>query len=291
MFRYFRKPFCEVFDFLSATHAEAQAWVWWKSDSFDWFLLSVTPQTPLSTSPERFRILWLWMFELSLILFSCFPAPTLPFLLVLIGIRHQLSRLIWLFFFLLSLSNLFLPVWFFRSLISCPLSSNSSLHCFNIYSFQLGFFSFVYDVFHFSPNEILLIYSFHTFCIFWHSHILTLTIITIIFIVLFLLMYILLIIITIIICTVFGHLLYKSSHFSHHSLNGLSPATTSSCSHSSSPSPLSILLGGPAFLPGFSRPQCENWRWRGRRWRRDNHWSRPQSVFLVTNCRASLSSC
>lgn len=99
------------------------------------------------------------------------------------------------------------------------------------------------------------------------------------------------IIITIIICTVFGHFLYKSSHFSHHSLIGLSPATTSSCSHSSSPSPLSILLGGPAFLPGFSRPQCENWRWRGRRWRRDNHWSRPQSVFLVTNCRASLSSC
>lgn len=140
MFRYFQKPFCEVFDFLSATHAEAQAWVWWKSDSYDWFLLSVTLQTPLSTSPERFRILWLWMFQFSLIPFSCFPAPTLPFLLVLIGIRHQLSRLIWLFFFLLSLSNLFLPVWFFQSLISCPLSSNSSLHRFNIYSFQLGFF-------------------------------------------------------------------------------------------------------------------------------------------------------
>lgn len=158
MFRYIRKPFCEVFDFLSATHTEVQAWVWWKNDSFDWFLLSVTPQTPLSTSPERFRILWLWMFELSLIPFSCFPAPTFPFLLVLIGIRHQLSRLIWLFFFLLSLSNLFLPVWFFQSLISCPLSSNSSLHRFNISSFQLFFFffSFVDDVFHFSPNEILL---------------------------------------------------------------------------------------------------------------------------------------
>lgn len=91
-------------------------------------------------------------------------------------------------------------------------------------------------------------------------------------------------------CTLFGRLLYRSSHF-HHSLNGLSPATSSSRSHSCSPSPLSISLGGPAFLPGSSRPQCENWRWRGRRWRRDNHWSRPQSVFLVTNCRASLSSC
>lgn len=70
-------------------------------------------------------------------------------------IRHQLSRLIWLFFFLLSLSNLFLPVLFLQSLISCPLSSNSSLHRLNIYSFQLFFFICLW-CFHFSPNEILL---------------------------------------------------------------------------------------------------------------------------------------
>jgi len=46
----------------------------------------------------------------------------------------------------------------------------------------------------------------------------------------------------------------------------------------------SISLGGPAFLPGFSRPRCENWRWRGRRRRRrrrsGNQRSRPQSLFL-----------
>lgn len=278
----FGSHFVKSLIFLSATHTEAQSWcLVKKNDSFDLFLLSVTPHTPLSASPERIGILWLWMFELSFIPFSCFPAPTLPFLLVLIGIRHQLSQLIWLFFFLLFLSNLFLPVWFFRSLISRPLSSNSSLHCFNIYPFQLGFFfSICRWCFSIFSQWTLVIYSFHTSSS--YTDILTITIMTIFFLCIFF---------SFIICTLFGQLLYKSSHSSHHSLNGLSPATTSSCSHSSSPSPLSILLGGPAFLPGFSRPQCENWRWRGRRWRRDNHWSRPQSVFLVTNCRASLSSC
>lgn len=53
---------------------------------------------------------------------------------------------------------------------------------------------------------------------------------------------------------------------------------------------LSISLGGPAFLPGFCRPRCENWRWRGRWWMRrrtrrrtrrsGNQRSRLQSLFL-----------
>lgn len=65
------------------------------------------------------------------------------------------------------------------------------------------------------------------------------------------------------------------------SLNGLSPTTISPCSHSSFPLPsFSISLGGPAFLPGFCRPRCENWRWKGRRRRSACRRSRPQSLFL-----------
>lgn len=78
---------------------------------------------------------------------------------------------------------------------------------------------------------------------------------------------------------------------------------------------LSISLGGPAFLPGFSRPRCDNWRWRGRWWRprrrtrrrrrrrSGNQRSKPQSLILrhflwqlapqwspPPNCRPSLST-
>lgn len=276
-----------LISFQPHTHAQAHRILWclMKNDSSAWFLLSVTPHTPFPTSPERIRIRWLWQVAPSFIPSPCFPAPPLPFLLVQIGRQHQLSRLIWLFFFLLSLSNLYLPVWFFQSLISCPLSSNSSTfpallwHIF----ISTGFF------FPFHVSTMFSISSqWNPPLVISHSRLPTLShtnndnnndnFISFFFFFFFF-------------CTLFGYLLSKSSHVSHHPLNGLSPTFTSSRSHSCSPSPLSISLGGPAFLPGFSRPQCENWRWRGRRWRRDNHWSRPQSVFLVTNCRASLSSC
>lgn len=112
----------------------------------------------------------------SFIPFPCFPAPLLPFLLVQIGIQHRLSRLIWLFFFLFSLSNLYLPVWFFQSLISCPLSSNSSLFpalLWHIFIPTVFFFSFhlsmMFSIFS-QWNPPLVIFSFHTH-IFLHSHI------------------------------------------------------------------------------------------------------------------------
>lgn len=270
-----------LISFQRRAHAEAQRILWCllKTDSSAWFFLSVTPHTPLSSPPERIRIS---KSLLSFIPFPCPPAPHSHHLLVQTSTHHQLSTHLPLSF-LLSLSDLCLPVWFFQPLISCPLTSNSSsfLHCFDKHPFQL-FFPICRRCFHFLPMKSSSGHFLFRTHIFLHSDKLTMTIITI---TLYRSSY------YYSFCTLFGRLLYRSSHLSHHSLNGLSPATSSSRSHSCSPSPLSISLGGPAFLPGSSRPQCENWRWRGRRWRRDNHWSRPQSVFLVTNCRASLSSC
>ena len=70
----------------------------------------------------------------------------------------------------------------------------------------------------------------------------------------------------------------------HRSLNGLFSTTISPPLLLLFPLPsLSISLGGPAFLPGFCRPRCENWRWRGRRRtkrRSGNQPPRPQSLFL-----------
>lgn len=286
MLRYFWKPFCEVFDFLSATHSRRSSTYSLVSGE-KWLICLIFAVCHSANTFFYFS----WEDQEPLALKVCahssrFPASQLPHshfywyrLVYSIDFldsfgSFSFSSLCLIFIFPCDSSNPWFPV-LCLPILPC------FLHCFDIYSFRLFFFfSICRWCFPFSPNEILL-WSFSLFTLTSsYTHVLTMTIITIIlyrssssyfFF-----------------CTLFGHLLYKSSH---HSLNGLSPATTSSRSHSCSPSPLSISLGGPAFLPGFSRPQCENWRWRGRRWRRDNHWSRPQSVFLVTNCRASLSSC
>lgn len=284
MLRYFWKQFCEVFDFLSATHARRSSTYSLVSGEKGLICLIFA----VCHSTHLFLLLLRgsgsFGFESLRSHSSLFPASQLPYshfygyrLVYSINSLDSFGS-----FSFSSLSNLYIPVLFFQSLISCPLSSNSSTFPALLWHIFIptGFF-FLSDCrrcFPFSPNGHFL---------FSHSRLLTLShinndnnndnFISFFFFLFF--------------CTLFGHRLSKSSHVSHHSLNGLSPTITSSRSHSCSPSPLSISLGGPAFLPGFSRPQCENWRWRGRRWRRDNHWSRPQSVFLVTNCRASLSSC
>lgn len=240
-------------------------WLTWLLD-FAWHLTNTyscqEDQDPLTS---RFLI------PLHL-LFTCVPFLVLPFLLVCV--THQPRNSLGSFS-PLSVS-LLLYVWFFQSLVTRLLFSKCTfallwplpLHV----SIPSGYFCFSLLMF-FPSNHVLLWWFFsfilfpslsHCYSFLPHFH----TSSTCIF--------------SLYMSALIGHLLLQlltslpsfiewPLSYDHFSLLPLLFPLPS----------LSISLGGPAFLPGFCRPRCENWRWRGR-WRRwsSNQRSRPQSLFL-----------
>ena len=162
-------------------------------------------------------------------------------------------------FFLSFCLSVFLSVWFFQSLITCLLFSTSSFLCFR-HGFYVSSFQPVLSIFPmlmFSTstqlNHALFLVTFFPppcplpifiFTILTYSHTPQHVIVSPPHVTL---------------SALIEHLLYNSSHPSHRSLNGLSPTTIFSLLPLLFPLPsLSISLGGPAFLPGFCRPRCEN---------------------------------
>lgn len=214
--------------------------------------------------PLTSRILILPSSLLSLCLLSCTA--------IFIGVASCINSVTHLALSPLSVS---LPVWFFQPLITCLLFSTSSLCCLYTFSFQpfLSIFQCWNTITSFSDNSCPLLFIFaslfllpltlshllnmwfsfplyiHVMCLDWTSPLPLLTSLP--------------------------SLIEWPLFYDHLSLLPLLFPLPS----------LSISLGGPAFLPGFCRPRCENWRWRGR-WRRrtrrrsSNQRSRPQSLFL-----------
>lgn len=185
-----------------------------------------------------------------------------------------------------------MSVWFFLSLTTCLLLSYFSIlcfcHCFYTFSFQLILF-FNVDAFHLnsitfsSLSSLLHLYL----AVLTSSHTLTPPQ-RVIFFPLYMWRFLLWLDISF---TSLPSFIEWPLSYDHLSLLPLLFPLPS----------LSISLGGPAFLPGFCRPRCENWRWRGRR--SGNQRSRPQSLFLghflwqltpqwspPPNCRPSLST-
>lgn len=186
---------------------------------------------------------------------------------------------------LLSVS-LFLSVWFFQSLITCLLFSNSPPYFASAIAFTCShsnrfFLFFNVDTFHFNsitsfsgdfpPCLLLLIFISLFLLPPTLSHLLNMW-----FFSFYMSRYLPWLDTSLQLLTSLPSLIEWPLFYDHLSLLPLLFPLPS----------LSISLGGPAFLPGFCRPRCENWKWRGR-WRRrtrrrrsGNQRSRPQSLFL-----------
>lgn len=186
MLRYFWKPFCEVFDFLSATHSRRGST--YSLVSGEKWLICLIFAVCHSTNTFFY---FSWEDQEPLALKVCahssrFPASQLPHshfywyrLVYSIDFldsfgSFSFSSLCLIFIFPCDSSNPWFPV-LCLPILPC------FLHCFDIYSFQLFFFlSICRWCFPFSPNEILL-WPFSLFTLTSsYTHILTMTIITII---------------------------------------------------------------------------------------------------------------